>query len=274
MDYYCFEISVPAPVREIALAFLAELPFDSFEETPGGLNAYLPAGESLEDVESRVAEIGAQLAFRFSRSFIPAKNWNAEWEASFQPIRIGNFCEVRASFHPPAAGVAHELVINPRMAFGTGHHATTFLMMEQMEKEAFSGASVLDFGCGTGILAILAEKLGASDIDAVDIEGPAYENTLENASLNGASHIKAYHGGLSAVPERAYQFILANINRNVILNSLRALYGRLAPGGVLLVSGILFADEGLAVERAEETGLKLSARARKEEWCCLRFIRL
>ncbi|MCB0571136.1 MAG: 50S ribosomal protein L11 methyltransferase [Phaeodactylibacter sp.] len=273
MDYYCFEIAVPAPIREIALAFLAELPFDSFEETADGLNAYLPAAENLDEVESRLPEIAARLAFRYKRRFIPAENWNATWEANFQPIRIGNFCEIRASFHPQASGVAHELIINPRMAFGTGHHATTFLMIEQMEQELFSGATVLDFGCGTGILAILAEKLGAVSVDAVDIEKAAWENTVENAGINGASRIHAYHGTLQDVPECAFDIILANINRNVILNSLQSLYGRLAPGGVLLVSGILFADENLAVERAEGVGLKLNRKARREEWCCLRFVR-
>ena len=273
MDYYCFEISISAPIREIALAFLAELPFDSFEETDTGLNAYLPASESLEDVESRLSEIGGQLAFRFRRRLIPAKNWNAVWESNFQPIQIAGFCVVRASFHPPVPEVAHEVIIDPQMAFGTGHHATTYLMMEQMSKEAFSGATVLDFGCGTGILAILAEKLGAAIIDAVDIEAPAYENTIANAALNGVSHIRAYHGSLKEAPETRYQFILANINRNVILNSLQTLYDRLAPGGVLLASGILFADEGLVIERAVDTGLSLSQKARKEEWCCLRFSR-
>jgi len=273
MDYYCFEINVAIPIREIALAFLSELPFESFEETPTGLNAYLKADGEVEEVENQLAEISGQLAISFKRRFIPAQNWNAVWEANFQPIRIGDFCAVRAGFHPAVTDVGFEIIINPQMAFGTGHHATTHLMMEQMQREKFTGAKVLDFGCGTGILAILAAKMGAESVDAVDIERPAYENTMENAALNNVKNIAAYHGQLEAVPSAQYSLILANINRNVILNSLQALYGRLAPGGALLVSGILLADENLVLERAAETGLKLAHKARREEWCCLRFSR-
>jgi ribosomal protein L11 methyltransferase len=273
MDYYCYEINVAIPIREIALAFLSELPFESFEETPTGLNAYLKAEEEVEEVENQLAEISGQLAISFKRRFIPAQNWNAVWEANFQPIRIGDFCAVRAGFHPAITEVDFEIIINPQMAFGTGHHATTYLMMEQMQREDFTGTRVLDFGCGTGILAILAAKMGAESVDAVDIEQPAYENTMENATLNKTKNIAAYHGQLEAVPTAQYNVILANINRNVILNSLRALYGRLAPEGALLVSGILLADESLVLERAAEIGLKLVYKARREEWCCLRFCR-
>jgi ribosomal protein L11 methyltransferase len=271
MDYYCYEIEMDEARREIVLAFLGELPFDSFEEVAAGLNAYIPAEAHTAETEAQVAALGEQFAFRYERRFIPAQNWNAVWESNFQPIRIGGFCAVRASFHPPASGVAHEIVINPQMAFGTGHHATTYLVMEQMQHEDFNGAAVLDFGCGTGILAILAGKMGAARIDAVDIERPAYENTLENAALNGTPQIAAYHGTLETVPPAQYGFILANINRNVILASLGALYQRLASDGVLLVSGILLADEQLVLEKAALVGFKPDVQTRRDEWCCLRF---
>jgi ribosomal protein L11 methyltransferase len=271
MDYYCYEIQIDEARREIILAFLGELPFDSFEELPQGLNAYIPAAAHTDETETQVAALGEQFAFRYERRFIPAQNWNAVWESNFQPIRIGDFCAVRASFHPSESGVQHEILINPQMAFGTGHHATTYLMMEQMQHEDFDGAAVLDFGCGTGILAILAAKMGAAHIDAVDIEQPAYENTLENAALNGTPQIAAYHGTLETVPLAQYGLILANINRNVILNSLGALYQRLAPNGVLLVSGILLADEQLVLERAARAGFSADLQTRHDEWCCLRF---
>lgn len=272
MNYFCYEIKVDPSFREIALAFLGELPFDTFEEVEGGLRAYLPENREVEGVESELGNIAAQLSFSFSRTLIPAQNWNAVWESNFTPVRVGDLCGVRADFHEPLPGVKHEIIISPRMAFGTGHHATTYMMMEMMGQEHFEGAKVLDYGCGTGILAILAEKMGAAHIDAVDIEEPAFENTQENARANGASRIHAFHGALEAVRDEGYGFILANINRNVILNSLEALYRKLAPGGVLLVSGILTADESLVLDRADAAGLRAAAKLRRGEWSCIRFV--
>ncbi len=271
MDYYCYDITVSIPVREIALAFLNELPFDTFEETEKGLRAYLRISEEVEDIERELSEIAAQLAFTYSRRRIAAQNWNAVWEANFQPIQIGAFCGIRADFHPPFSEVQHEIIIQPRMAFGTGHHATTYMMIDMMSREDFQGSGVLDFGCGTGILAILAVKMGAQQVDAVDIEEPAYQNTIENAALNHAGPVAAYHGTLDAIKEGGYNIILANINRNVILNTLSALYGKLAPAGVLLVSGILLADESLVLERAETVGLSPTGKTKRGEWSCMRF---
>ena len=273
MDYYCFDIKVAKPLTEIALAFLSELPFESFEEFDEGLRAYLPRDNKTENVESELANIAAQLSFSYERRLIPAQNWNELWEANFSPIRVGDLCGVRAHFHPRMDGVQYEIVINPRMAFGTGHHATTFMMMERMAREKFEGLQVLDYGCGTGILAILADKMGAALIDAVDIEQASYENTLDNAQANHATHIRAYHGTLADIEATGYGYILANINRNVILNSLKSLYAKLAPGGVLLVSGILTADESLVLNRAAEVKLQFTDKAQRGEWSCIRFVR-
>ncbi len=273
MNYYCYEIEADPSLREIVLAFLGELPFDTFEETEGGLRAYLPENSEAEEVESELGNIAAKLSFSFSRTLIPAQNWNAVWESNFTPIRVGDLCGVRADFHEPLPGVKYEIVISPRMAFGTGHHATTYMMMEMMGQEHFEGAKVLDYGCGTGILAILADKMGAVHIDAVDIEKPAFENTQENARANNAARVHAFHGELEAIRDEGYGFILANINRNVILNSLQALYRKFAPGGVLLVSGILTADESLVLGRAEAAGFSPAAKSRRGEWACIRFVR-
>lgn len=273
MDYYCYDIKVATSLKEIALAFLNELPFDSFEEADDGLRAYLRKDSDVEEIESELSNIAAQLSFSYERRLIPDQNWNALWESNFSPIRIGSLCGVRAPFHPPMEGVQHEIVISPRMAFGTGHHATTYMMMKQMGQEGFAGLRVLDFGCGTGILAILAEKMGAASVDAVDVELAAYENTLDNARANGAARIQVYHGALDAVKGGSYGYILANINRNVILNSIKALYGKLAPGGILLVSGILTADESLVLSRAKAAKLRFTDKARRGEWSCIRFVR-
>lgn len=273
MDYYCYDIKVATSLREVALAFLSELPFDSFEEREDGLRAYLCKDGAAEDVESELANIAARLSFSYERRLIPAQNWNALWESNFEPIRVGNLCGVRAHFHPPMEAVKYEVVISPKMAFGTGHHATTYMMLERMAQDDLAGMKVLDYGCGTGILAILADKMGAAHIDAVDVEEAAYENTLDNAKANDATHIRACHGTLDDIEDGGYGYILANINRNVILNSLRSLYGKLAPGGVLLVSGILAADESLVLARAKAVKLHLTDKNRRGEWSCIRFVR-
>lgn len=273
MDYYCYDIKVATSLREIALAFLSELPFDSFEEAEDGLRAYLRKEGSAAEVESKLANIAARLSFSYERRLIPGQNWNELWESNFTPIRVDGYCGVRAHFHPPMEGVRHEIVISPRMAFGTGHHATTYMMLERIAQEQLEGLKVLDYGCGTGILAILAAKMGAAHVDAVDVEPAAYENTLDNARANNAEHIHAYRGTLEAVSGSGYGCILANINRNVILNSLRALYGKLAPGGVLLVSGILAVDESLVLARAKAVKLRFTGKTRRGEWSCIRFVR-
>ncbi|TXB62193.1 50S ribosomal protein L11 methyltransferase [Phaeodactylibacter luteus] len=272
MDYYRYVIQSAAPLREVIIAFLGDLPFDTFEETETGLNAYLRKDDDVEAIEGQLSDIAGQLSFSYTRELIPHQNWNKVWESNFEPIQVGGFCGVRASFHPPMADVAHEIVIDPEMAFGTGHHETTFMMMHQMQGLSFEGGRVFDYGCGTGILAILAAMLGAEQVDAVDIERPAYESTLENASRNGVgATVHAFFGDLGAVPDNQYDIVLANINRNVILNSLRALYERLLPEGVLLASGILLTDKALVVENAESAGFQWLAEERKGDWACLKF---
>jgi len=271
MDYYRFIIKVPAGAAEMALAFLSQLPFDTFEETEEGLDAYLRQDAWGPELASRLNGVAHQLGLSYQRQMVPHQNWNERWEAEFQPIRVGTFCGVRATFHPSLAEVAYEIIIEPEMAFGTGHHATTHLMMAAMQNESVADKAVLDYGCGTGILAILAAKMGAGSVDAVDIEAPAYESTLANAARNGAEGINAYLGTLDAVPDRLCDLILANINRNVILSSLPALYNRLEAGGVLLVSGILLADQSQVAESARRAGLSPGGAQQRADWCCLRF---
>ena len=188
-------------------------------------------------------------------------------------MRVGDFVGVRAEFHPPFEGVQFDLMIHPRMAFGTGHHATTFLMMERMEQLDMTRGKVFDYGCGTGILAILAKKLGATDIDAVDIELAATENTLVNMQANNVDGIDIYTGTLDVVPPTTYQIILANINRNVILASLEALYQRIEKGGDLLVSGILLKDQHKVEEAAALHGWQLLDSRSKDGWLMFHFRR-
>ena len=273
MNYYHFSITVEPGQREIALAFLSELPFETFEETDTGLEAYIRADAYTPAVQKQLEGITQRLGLAWEQKEVPYQNWNKAWEAAFQPIRVDGFCGVRATFHEPMQGVEHEIVIDPEMAFGTGHHATTYMMIEAMRDTALAGKTVFDYGCGTGILAILADQMGAAAIDAVDIEEPAYERTLANAERNDAVRIKTYLGTLEAVPHQAYGFILANINRNVILDSLPTLYDRLEAGGQLLVSGILITDQDMLAQESVRAGFELQGTAQRGDWSCLRFMK-
>ena len=267
MDYHCYQFITSQP--DILLAFLGQLPFDTFETTTAGLKAYLPRAEDRPAVKREVAAIAARFGATYEVEPIPAQNWNAVWEAGFSPIRVDDFVGIRADFHPPTEGVRYDLLINPKMAFGTGHHATTYQMVQVMRTLHFANARVLDYGCGTGVLAILARKLGASYVEAVDIEQPAYENALVNTELNGTPGIRVVHGTLADVQRTRFDLILANINRHVILASLPELHQKLTAGGTLLLSGILEADEELVRGALAENGFALTHRQAREGWCCL-----
>lgn len=272
-DYLAFHFPLADERRDWLLALLEDLPFEGFEETDEQLLAFLPASSLTPALEAAVSDIAAQFDLSWHTRLIPHTNWNAEWEASFQPVKVGSFAGVRAAFHPPMADVRYELVIQPKMAFGTGHHATTWLMMQAMESLPWQGASVLDFGCGTGILAILAAQLGAAKVYGVDIEREAYENSLENMEINHTPELVIYEGELSVVPdELMFNIILANINRNVILQTLPSLYQKMLPAGHLLVSGILADDRNQVVEAAQQAGFTLLNEQGREQWMMIHFL--
>jgi ribosomal protein L11 methyltransferase len=268
MNYLRYDLQASEDIAEILLAFLAELPFESFEMTEEGLAAFLSEKNNWPQVESRLERLRENFPFEYRKSLLPGQNWNAVWESNFQPIVIDDFCAVRAEFHEPVSGVEHEIVIQPKMAFGTGHHETTRMMMRAMRELDLSGASVFDFGCGTGILAILAAKLGASQIEAVDIEWEAYENTLENLTRNGISGASVAHGSIESVASSQFDFILANINRNVLLNSLEALSRLLRDSGRLLISGFLDADAAVMREACQSAGFRICSELQEGTWLC------
>lgn len=274
MNYWKYRLRTDdSTTAEILVAFLAEAPFDSFQDTDEGLDAYLPdAPGNRESAEALLSELQGQFPFTWEAQFLPAQNWNAIWEANFSPVVIEDFCAVRAPFHAPIAGVAHELVIEPKMAFGTGHHETTWMCLRALRDLPCAGAHLLDFGCGSGVLAILAARLGATEVAAVDIEEESFRSTAENSAANGvAAQVKPYWGDLSAVPERAFDGIMANINRNVILASLPQLSQRLRLGGWLLVSGILLSDADTVRAAAQQAGFTLQKRDERGQWLCLTF---
>lgn len=271
MDYWKYILRANPETSEILVAYLAEAPFDTFEETESGVNAYLPASAGQTEAERQLTALQQQFDFAWDKSFLPGQNWNEIWESNFPPVVVGDFCAVRADFHEPIRGVRHELIINPKMAFGTGHHETTWQCIAAMEYLPLKGEKIFDFGCGTGVLAILASKLGAAEVEAVDIEEESYRNTLENCAVNEVTNVTARCGTLAAVQGRDFDGILANINRNVILDSLPALSGLLKPGGWLLVSGILIRDEEVVTEAAAKAGFEKKKRTERGNWLCVEF---
>ena len=274
MDYWKYTLHTDSDTAELLLAWLSDSAFDTFEETPEALIAYLPSRADMADAEQMLTTLQTDYGFSWDKQFIPAQNWNALWESNFEPVIVGDFCAVRADFHPPQANVKHELVINPKMAFGTGHHETTWMCLAALERLPVEGARLLDYGCGTGILAILAARLGAASIEAVDIEDESYRNSLENSAMNAVSdQIIARCGTLDAVEGRNFDGILANINRHIILDSLPRLAELVRTGGWLLVSGILHDDETVVTTAAQAAGFTQVRTDRRGNWLCIEFLR-
>ncbi len=271
MDYWKYILRVNPETSDILVAYLAEAPFDTFEETEGGLNAYLPAAAGQTEAERQLNELQKQFDFVWDKTFIPGQNWNEIWESNFHPVIVGDFCAIRADFHEPIPDMKFELVINPKMAFGTGHHETTWQCIAAMEHLPIAGKKILDFGCGTGVLAILASRLGAFGVEAVDIEEESYRNTMENSAVNGVDNVIARCGTLEAVQGRDFDGILANINRNVILDTLPELSNLLVPGGWLLVSGILLQDESIVTDAAAGAGFERKQKTERGNWLCMEF---
>ncbi len=269
MDYFALKIETTTEIGEILMAFLPDYSFDTFEEHETGIIAYIPTKDWNITVENYLKDLQKTYPFTFEKEFIPYKNWNAEWEANFKPVIVDEFCAVRASFHPTTPNVKYDLVIDPKMAFGTGHHETTYMMMARMQTIDFQNKKVLDYGCGTGILAILASKLSASSIDAVDIEIESYDNTINNSIINSVHNINALHGDLSVISSKNYDIVLANINRNVILNSLQSLYEMMNQESLLIVSGCMLADESIVIDAAQQTGFQHQSTLKRNNWLCI-----
>lgn len=225
--------------KEIYLAILADFGFDGFEELETGLNASALEGQVNEsEVEFWLKDTGVE----FTKNILPAQNWNAFWESNFEPVVVEDFAGVRAHFHAPNPTVTYDLLITPKMSFGTGHHATTWQMIKMMKQLPISGKRIFDFGTGTGVLAILAEKMGAREVYAIDNDDWSITNATENIMANNCKKVTL---NLAESPKEgpAYDIILANINKHVILAHLHKLYILIEPGGYLLLSGLLMDDE-------------------------------
>lgn len=252
-------------LQQVLIARLADTGFEGFEETELFLKAFIPEAEYRED---ELLAIVGDYKLSFTKAVIEAQNWNAVWESNFDPVVVDDFVAVRAGFHTPVDGVEMEIVITPKMSFGTGHHATTFMMMRQMRNLDFTGKKVFDFGTGTGVLAILAEKKGAADVFAIDYDDWSIENALENCSNNQCSRIRLQLADNAAGAGKA-DIILANINKNVILDNLEHLKNDLNTGGVILLSGLLTTDEADIVNAARPLSLVLKGKEVLNNWICL-----
>lgn len=271
MDFVELKITVAPDFSDILVAELAEIGFESFVDTEQGLDAYIPC-DLFE--EPRVEEIQQKYSgltsIAYSMSTIERKNWNEEWEKNYTPIVIGQQCLVRASFHTSSGEFPYEIVINPKMSFGTGHHETTAMMLENQLYVSHEHKSVLDVGCGSGILAIMACKLKASKIDAFDTDEWAVENSRENFVLNHCSIATVQRGTIAEVElAPAYDIILANINRNVLLQEIPAYAELLPKGGFLLLSGFYEKDVADIENLALAQKLSIYGQRLKQSWASL-----
>lgn len=265
------QLSEKEPYSDIITAKLNEIEFESYQETDSGLQAYIQKIHFDEELLNDAFKIlHKQVDFDFAVQEIQQQNWNADWEGSFDPIYINEECVIRADFHAPTS-LPFELIITPKMSFGTGHHSTTFLMANELFKIDLKEKSVLDMGSGTGLLSILSEKLGAKNCIGIDIDDWADKNAKENAVLNACKKTEFELGDVTKIEGRKFDVVLANINRNIILADLEKYCAALNVEGDILLSGFYKEDEHLIVEKAEELSLKLIASKEKENWLLLHF---
>ena len=272
MNYLQFKFDdVNAVENEILIALLTNTGFESFEEEDKILRAFIKENEFNE---ISFAEILKIIPAKYSSTVIESQNWNAKWESSFEPIVVNDlvhgtpWVSVRASFHQPIKNIQHEIIITPKMSFGTGHHATTFMMIEQMGSLNFTDKKVVDFGTGTAVLAILAEKMGAVAVDAIDNDEWSIENAIENAAANNCSKIKLVKAETIS-SGKVFDIILANINLNVILANLSTISAAGKEGTLILLSGFLKADETVLIKALSDRSITHLNTVEKGEWICV-----
>lgn len=274
MNYigYYFEIEPLQPGSDILIAELGEEGFESFVETEKGISAFIQKKDWHKDILKNIQILSSgEFRITFTYEEIEQVNWNTEWEKNFEPIRVNDTVSVRAPFHEKT-DLPYEIVIEPKMSFGTGHHETTHLMIQQLLNVDLKDKTVLDMGSGTGILAIMAELRGAKSVDAIDIDDWCYENAMENAERNNCKKIQVFKGDAALLAEKNYDVIIANINRNVLINDLPVYYKCLNKEGVLLLSGFYREDIPYIRKAATGLGLKESDLLEKNNWISLKFV--
>lgn len=270
---YTFEVSPKEPGTEILIAQLGFAGFESFIENENGVTAYIQEGDwntqILEDIQILNSD---EFEISYIEEIIEQINWNKEWENNFNPIQVDDLVSIRAPFHENP-NLKYDIVIEPKMSFGTGHHETTHMMVQQLLDLNLADKKVLDMGCGTGILAIFAEMKGANPIDAIDIDNWCYLNSIENIERNNCSNISAYEGDAVLLKDKSYDVIIANINRNILLNDMETYMTCLNENGVILFSGFYKEDIPIIDAEVSKYGLKLDKTFERNNWVSLKYVK-
>ena len=257
---------------EILIAELGEKPFESFIETDNGFNAYIQKDLCTEDILDDIYLFTSpEFTISYTVEEIDQVNWNQEWEKNFEAIDVDGKCHVRAPFHPKTTA-EFDIVIEPKMSFGTGHHETTHMMIQHLLETNVANMKTLDMGCGTAILAILAEKKGAKPIDAIDIDNWCYLNSVENAERNNCNEITVYEGDAALLKDKKYDLIIANINRNILLNDMAQYVDCLNKNGILLLSGFYIEDIPFIDASCTEKGLTYVKKFERNNWVSLKYV--
>ncbi|PQJ72174.1 50S ribosomal protein L11 methyltransferase [Polaribacter butkevichii] len=271
---YNFTVTPKEPGTEILIAELGEVGFESFVESENGVTAYIQKDDwntaVLEDIFVLNSD---EFSIEYNQSEIAQTNWNAEWEKNFSPIQVEDVVSIRAPFHENP-NLKYDIVIEPKMSFGTGHHETTHMMVQHLLQLDLENKKVLDMGCGTGILAIFAEMKGANPIDAIDIDNWCYENSIENVERNNCNHISVFEGDASLLINKKYDVIIANINRNILLMDMKAYANCLNDKGVLLLSGFYQEDIPVIDAEVSKYDLKLETFIERNNWVALKYNKL
>lgn len=268
---YDFVVTPLQPAVEILIAELGYAGFESFVETETGMTAYIQKEEWNENILEDIQILKSdefEITYEFNE--IEQVNWNAEWERNFNPIIVDDICAVRAPFHEKF-NTEYDIIIEPKMSFGTGHHETTHMMIQHILKNDFTNKTVLDMGCGTGVLAILAEMKGAKTLDAIDIDNWCYLNSVENVERNNCHHISVYEGDVSLLKDKTYDIIIANINRNILLQDIPVYATCLNAKGLLFLSGFYFDNIPAIEEICNKMNLKRVDTLQRNDWVALKF---
>ncbi len=260
--------------RDILIAELSGIGFESFVETEVGVEAYIQSQDfDAKKIQELKVIANPDFEITYATKIIEDQNWNAEWEKSFNPINVENRCCIRAPFHDKIDNIEYDIVIDPKMSFGTGHHETTYLMIKRLLDMELSGKKVLDMGCGTGVLAILAKMRKAGYVEAIDIDGWAYNNTVENIRNNNCEDIEVKKGGVELISSNNFEVIIANINRNILLNDMKGYDNALCEGGDLLLSGFFSSDQNMLLESTSKLGLDIVYKESKNDWTMLHLVK-
>jgi ribosomal protein L11 methyltransferase len=271
MNYIGITFNAGENQIELLIAFLDASGYEGFQQNDNGLIAYIAETKFQKEVLDRILRNTGLPEISYTVNTIKEQNWNAIWEKNFQPVQVAEFCRIRAPFHSADKKVRFDIVIEPKMSFGTGHHETTQLMIECMQKMELKNKRVLDMGCGTGILAILASLMDASEVIGVDIDERACQNSLENAHRNNVNTIRFIKGDIDQVAHLKFEVILANIKRNVLLQHIRYYFAMLKKEGYLLLSGILNTDFDAIYKEISAYGYTLIQRKEINNWLALLF---